>query len=153
MNNFLEYIKAGKYENAKDIVKDMSSDEFYNFIVELGFDTNILALYTFVIFLLIEKESAELQYCAASLIAQVFCYVDSAYSMGLFHARRAVALAPNDPSYKEYLLSYYYIPDKLLTFEEALVIAKELELQAPGNIAAKHFFQDIKSKNPEYLKK
>src|SRR5205085_7137237 len=100
---FIEFIKAGKYQEAKHIVKDMSHTEFYNFMIELGFDTNTLALYTFVVFKLLEQESAELHYCAAVLMGQVFCYVEGAYSMGLFHARRAAQLAPNDPSYKEYL--------------------------------------------------
>lgn len=139
---FIEYIKTGKYQEAHSLIKNMKPDDVYNFIINLGFDTQVLALYTFVIFLLIEKESAELHYCAAVLIAQVFCYIDNAYSMGLFHARRAVLLAEDDPSYKEYLISYYYIPEKLLTFKEALSIAEQLALQDPGNIAAQQFFKD-----------
>ena len=152
INNFLEYIKVGKYQKAKDCIKDMPGERLYYFLVDLGFDTNTIPLYTFVIFLLLENETAEFHYCAAVLIAQCFVYIEGAYSMGLFHARRCVELAPNDPSYKEYLLSFYGITDRLLSKEEAIEIATQLQQQDPGNIAAEHFFQDIKGGIPDYLK-
>ena len=38
-------------------------------------------------------------------------------------------MAPQDPSYKEYLLSYYGIPDKLLSREEAIEVAIVTEFE------------------------
>jgi hypothetical protein len=149
MTNFLECVKIGSYKEAKRFIENMSCDELCQFIIELGFDADELSLYTFVTFLLIEKETPELHYCAAVLISQVFAYIEGAYSMGLFHARRAMEMAPEDPSYKEYLLLYHDIPDKLLTRKEAIAVAKELEFQDPGNLAAKSVLQAIQNGDPE----
>lgn len=153
INNFLENVRIGKFKEAKACFKDMPFEQMHNTLIDLGFKTEFVPLYTFLNFLLMEKETAELHYCAAMLIAQCFVYIEGSYSMGLFHARRSVELAPGDSSYKEYLLLYYSIPDKLLSLEEAIVVAKELEVQDPGNVAANHFFQDIKGGVPDYLKK
>lgn len=153
MNKFIEYITIGKFKEAKECLVTLSQEQFYFFIIECGFDKGLLPLYTFVNFLLIENETAHLHRCAAVLIAQCFVHLEGAYSMGLFHARRAIELAPDEPTYKEYILLYYDIPDKLLSKEEAIEIATQLQQQDPGNIAADHFFQDIKGGIPDYLKK
>lgn len=144
IKNFLENIKVGKFEEAKAYIKDMSFEHMHNTLIDLGFKTECVPLYTFVTFLLIEKETAALHYCAAMLIAQCFVYIEGSYSMGLFHARRSVELAPNDPSYKEYLLLYHNIPDKLIGREEAEKIANALLLQDPCNITARNVLQNIK---------
>lgn len=144
IKNFLQSVKVGKFEEAKAYIKDMSSEDMHNSLIDLGFKTECVPLYTFVTFLLIEKETATLHYCAAMLIAQCFVYIEGSYSMGLFHARRSVELAPDDPSYKEYLLLYYNIPDKLLNKEDAEAIANALLSQDPSNITARNILQNIK---------
>lgn len=144
IKNFLQSVKVGKFEEAKAYIKDMSYEDMHNSLIDLGFKTECVSLYTFVTFLLIEKETAALHYCAAMLIAQCFVYIEGSYSMGLFHARRSVELAPDDPSYKEYLLLYYNIPDKLLNKEDAEAIANALLSQDPSNITARNILQNIK---------
>jgi len=147
MNSFMEYIKVGNYTAAKLYIENFSHQELHDFIVGLGFDTGSIALYTFVALLLIERESPYLHYCAAVLMGQALVYVDGAYSAAFFHAQRAMKLAPDDPSYKEYLLLYYYIPDRLLSYEKARRIAESLLIQDPQNSTAKQFFLDTVEQN------
>ena len=45
---------------------------------------------------------------------------------------------------KEYLLLYYDIPDKLLSREEAEVIANALLSQDPSNVTARNILRNIK---------
>lgn len=136
-NTLTQYIIFGHYKEAKAISFDnMSENDFYNLITSIGFATESIAIYTFICFLIIEYESAHLHQLAAVLISQGLSHLEGAYSSGLFHARRAVTLSPDIISYKEYLLLFNTIPDKLLSDSEAKKISEEILLQDPNNITA-----------------
>jgi len=143
-NTLIQQIVSGHYKEARAMSFDvMSEKDFYNLVISLGFATESVAVYTFICFLIIEHESAYLHQLAAVLISQGLSHVEGAHSSGLFHARRAVELSPNTVSYKEYMLLFNTIPDKLLTDTEAKMIAEKILVQDPSNITALKTIEEI----------
>jgi hypothetical protein len=143
-NTLMQHIISGQYKEAKKVSFDsMTQKDFYNVIMSIGFSTESIAIYTFICFLLKEYESAYLHQLAAVVISQGLSHLEGAYSSGLFHARRAVELAPNNISYKEYLLLFNAIPDKLLDDPEAKIIAEEIVSQDPTNSTARKTIDEI----------
>jgi len=136
--NFMNYVNTGRYGEAKLLsLAILSYENFYNFIIILGFETGSIALYTFICFVLTENESSQMHQLAAVLISQALSHIEGAYSAGLFHARRAVELAlDTDISYKEYLLLFYDIPEQLFSDSEAKTIAQDILRLNPDNKVA-----------------
>lgn len=143
-NALVQHIVSGSYKEARAMSFDaIPEKDFYDLVIGLSFETESVAIYTFICFLLIEQESAYLHQLAAVLISQGLSHVEGAYSSGLFHARRAVELSPNTISYKEYMLLFNTIPDKLLNNTEAKLIAEKILMQDPINITALRTLDEI----------
>lgn len=132
-NTFLNAIHAGKYHEAKELVAILPTKGLVQLLVDMAIDTQSIALYTFVCFLLMEKESADLHYCAAGLLTNIFCDINGAYSAALCHARRAAELLPHDISCKIELLHYFGLPDHVMEKAEAKKIAQEILIVDPTN--------------------
>ncbi|WP_146130573.1 hypothetical protein [Laceyella sediminis] len=89
--------------------------------------------------LIVKHEEATFHCIASHLMSLPLCSIDGAYNVGFYHAKRAVELSPEDASFKEHLLFYHAIPDKLLSDEEAEKIAKSiLEMEPDNQTAKKH---------------
>lgn len=136
-------IILGKMKEAKAVFKEMNYDEARDIILEIGYDTESIAPYSFVCTLLCEKESANLHYLASEILVNPLCFLVGAYRIALYHARSAVRLAPNDITFKEYLLLFYNIPDQLINKEEAIEIAREIVKKVPDNKHAVDILSNI----------
>jgi tetratricopeptide (TPR) repeat protein len=136
-NTFESMITLGDFQEAKKIFLQMNSSETRDSLLKIGYDTESIAPYSFLCGLLIESESSELHYMASELLSNPLCFLAGAYNAALYHARRAAELSPNDISYKEYILLFYNIPEKLIPKEEAICIATEILSVNPNSIVAK----------------
>lgn len=136
-------IILGKMKEASVVFKEMKYDEARDFILEIGYDTESIIIYSFVCSLLCEKESANLHYLASEILVNPLSFLVGAYNTALHHARRAIQLAPNDISFKEYLLLFYNIPDQLINKEEAIEIAREVVKKVPENKVALDILSNI----------
>ena len=146
-NNVINYIKTGHFKNAQTISFDiLPQKDFYDLIIELGFETESISIYTFICFLLMTDEKAYLHQLAATLISQALSHIDGAYSAGLCHIRRAIEIEPHNISYKEYLLLFNAIPEKLLNDQEAEYIAQEILKQDSTNLTALEFIAQFSDK-------
>lgn len=78
------------------------------------------------------------------LLQRIF-YVtlDGAYAAAFYHAKECVRLEPGNLSYKEFLLFFYEIPDKLLDREMALQIAREILNEEPNRQVARKLIKNI----------
>lgn len=126
IENFKQNLLQNNYKNAEDISQKLSFREVFETIDRLAFDTKDISLYTFVVSLLLKKETAELHYLASNLLAMPFCFLEGGYVASLYHARKALELDPENINYKEYLLTFYNLPDQIMTKEEALKLAREV---------------------------
>lgn len=100
-----------------------------------------------VLELIYEHENAFWNSVASTLLSQAFCYIPGAYRMAFKHMEKAMLLEPTDVNYKEGILFFYVIPDKLLEFEKAKIISEEILSIDPNNATAKKIINTINDKN------
>jgi tetratricopeptide (TPR) repeat protein len=137
---FMDLLDKGKFYESKKLFNEMNEGERWSFIAALISDTNSLGIYTFLVRLLLEHETAELHSYTAGVI-QISLW-EGAYTSTLSHARRAVELS-NELKYKEYLLSYYSVPDCDFERQDAIQLAKEIIQLDPSNKTAMEILGQI----------
>lgn len=106
-----------------------------------GYDTNNIVLYTLVCKMLIENESAGKHRIASYLLAMPLCIYKDAYSLALYHAKRALALDPEDVSNKIFLLFFHNIPEQLIEKDEAVKIAHAVLQKEPDCVIAQNILK------------
>ena len=116
-------------------------DKYEDLFLQIAYDTENIAVYAFVNFLINQNESADTHNVAASLLIHPFGYIDGAYGAALHHVRRSIELAPTDVSFKELILFFALTPYELITDEEAVTCAKQILALDPTNKAALDFLQ------------
>jgi hypothetical protein len=126
-------LASGDYAFAQVYFNQLSFPEAMEMVERLAFDTKDIALYTFVVSMLLKDEAARLHYLASVLLVMPFCFLDGAYRAGLYHARKCLELEPHNDDYKELLLTFYDLPDRLITNEEALRVAYEIVKNRPSS--------------------
>jgi hypothetical protein len=140
-NSFIAAINAGHFSDAKCILKTFSRKETSHFLTDLTFETNLISIYTFILFLLLEKETVGLHECAISIL--LVSLWEGANASAFLHARRITELDPHDINHKQHLLFYFRTPGCNMTKEEAKNIAQEILLQDPQNTVALQTIKDI----------
>lgn len=146
-DTFSAAISKGLFSKAHNILIQIPQEKQINFLLEIVLESSSVAIYTFVVFLIIHTgETAHLHYCAAEILTVGLTYLEGAYSAALLHARRAAELDPKDFSYKEYLLLFYSIPEHLIDAYEAHTIAEEILVQDPFNRTALRISNETKEK-------
>lgn len=128
-------LKQGKYIELEEICKEIDAEELQNLMLELAYEMESINVYGFVRYM-IEKERKESWIrLAINIMLNPLCFIECAYSIGLFHARELLAIDRNVENL-ERLLFFYNIPEKLIDYEEASSIAEELLLMESDNEVA-----------------
>lgn len=133
-NNFIDLINAGKFDPAKKLVQALSKKEFINFMLDITSETNLMSIYTFMVFLLLEKETIFFHECAIDIL-RVSMW-EGANAAALLHARRVSELIPHDITKKALVLSYFGNPDCTINRQEAEQMTQEILIQDPQNKTA-----------------
>lgn len=120
------HVRSGDIESAVRHASGLANDELSEAVLGEAFDDQSMAWYGLYVGLLLDSESAERHVSASELLSLALNVFPGAYQIAFFHALRAVALAPEDVSYKEHLLSFHNNPEHLLSPEEARRIAREV---------------------------
>jgi tetratricopeptide (TPR) repeat protein len=128
-------IRSGDMQSAVRLAAELPLDNLNDAILGEAFDHQSLACYGLYVALLLDEESAARHVAASELLSLALNIFPGAYGMAFFHAVRAVALAPDDVSYKEHLLSFHNNPERLLSPEEAHRVAQEVLDLDPSNDA------------------
>lgn len=137
-----ELIMSGDFQKAKVLVELERDDLLRDIVLELGFDEESISAYSFVSHLITNNENSILHHLASELLSLALCHLPGAYSGGLFHARRAIELSPQDVHLKEYLLFFHVIPERLISEEEAIEIARDIVYIIPDSIAAQNILKN-----------
>lgn len=131
---FINAISSGDFYSAKQILQAIPSETVINFLIDLAFETNLVGIYSFVLFLLLEKESVFFHDIAIGILSVSMW--EGANAAAFLHARRVVELSPMDIKQQEHLLTYLGTPDCIMSYEEAINIANEILAQDPTNNTA-----------------
>ena len=143
IEKIIQLINYGKYEEGEKIRRNLSFSEIKNNFLKHAYDTNNFSLYSFVLYMVTKTEDDRWLELALSLVIGPLCFIEGAYSIGLFHARQLVRKNFCVKNLLQ-LLFFYNIPEKLINRDEALEIANQVLKLDPSNQVA---LQVIRSKN------
>jgi hypothetical protein len=130
------------FNELENLLENVDREELRSGILGFAFQSQSIVAYTIPCMLLIKKDTAELHYIVAEVLATALCHLEGAYSSALCHARRAVELDPTDVSLKEFLLLFHDIPEKLISTEEAKKIAAEVIKEKPDSSSARDILDE-----------
>lgn len=132
-----EYIRAGRLETAATAMRLKSVSELEKMLSDLcsgGEQSLGIAVYGALVQLLRERDTdPELHLLAVSLLVNDLVWLSGAYSLALYHARRAATLRPNDVELMEQVLFFDCVPDPPLPADEAHAVAQRLLAMQPDN--------------------
>lgn len=131
---FKDAILRGDYKSANALASDMDMEILRDTLYLLAYDSGSITPYGFVNDLLLDEETSEIHYTASFLMSMALNHLEGAYKIAFYHANKAAELSPNDMSCQEYLLFFYAIPDKLVSNDEAIKIAKNILERDPKNM-------------------
>jgi hypothetical protein len=133
----IDCLRSGDIATAVRHAAGLPLEELHDAVLGEAFDHQSLTCYGLYVALLLEEESAERHVAASELLSLALNIFPGAYPTSFFHAVRAVALAPDDVSYKEHLLSFHNNPETLLSPDEARRVAQEVLDLDPSNDASR----------------
>lgn len=131
-----ESILIGNFNEAEKYLKSYNTCELREFLIELCYETENIIIYSFICNIISKKERAELHFIASEILSMPLCHINGAYNSSLFHARKAIELDPYNIEYKEYILLFYNIPEKLISKGEAEQFAREVINKTPDSRVA-----------------
>lgn len=131
------------FEEAKELFNELNEKKQDEILSLIAFDTGNILVYTFIGYLIFENNTAFRHSLAAAIMSSEFCWIEGAYETAFFHARKACELSPNDVGFKEFLLFFHVIPERLLTKEEAIKIATEVLVTKKNSKAAKGIINEV----------
>lgn len=121
-----ELILRGEFLEARATMDCITKEELEIAIFEIGCDEESICAYSFICFLLLEKESVEYHCLASKLLNIAFPHIYGGYQTSLYHIRKAIELEPHNKELKKELLFFNDLPEKLVSDEEAREIRNEL---------------------------
>ncbi|WP_310602848.1 hypothetical protein [Anaerosporobacter sp.] len=142
MENLLEYILEGEFEIAKAICIGIPNEELEKKLDKFAFDSEDVSVYFFVVYLISENDNGILHYIAFELLASAYSFISGAYYLAYNHLRRACILEPNNYQYKESMLLFYDVPEKIVSKEQAKKIAKEVLEKMPDSQVARNVLKE-----------
>lgn len=146
MSATIEYIVKGQFHEAILSSRDIPFQDLRAEIILKAYDDSSLAFYGFYVALLLEKESPELHHATAELLSMALNVYPGAYQLAFYHAQRAAALAPQDISFKEFLLFFHNNPEELMSPAQSLIIAQEILRVDPQNETAKQVIANVRKR-------
>ncbi len=133
--SILELLYTSRFEEAYEIIHTWSEKEQRAFVIEEAYESENISIICFVEFL-ISKENSYFHHSLAVEVLNARCWHEGAYSVALFHAKEMLRLNPC-ADVRKLLLFYYTIPEKLLSCEYAVELAKDILCEEPDYEPAK----------------
>lgn len=137
-----EYIIAGKFIEARKIAKKSDLTTLGSELLNLAYDTENVAFYFFLLDWLFDEESAELQQITSTLLSSGLAWLAGSYKLSMNHLKRAIQLDPDKVEYKLSMLSFYEIPERLLSLAEAKKFAAQILEVYPDNTRALQILEE-----------
>ncbi len=140
----IDQILAGQFQAAIEASGAIPVEELREQLLLRAFDEHHLALYGFYVALLLDRPTAAHHYAAAELLSMALNVYPGAYQMAAYHAQQAAAAAPEELTYKEFLLFLHTNPEGVVSQEESLRIAEEILGIDPDNQAAQQVIAQLR---------
>lgn len=128
-------ILYGRYEEIKEICEEMDSMQIRDILLNMAFDTENIGVYGFVQYMSQCSEKKVWMELMVEILMHPLCHLEGAYSMSLFYSREILKKYRTVENL-ERIIFFYKIPEKLVSYEEAKEIAKEIITMEPNNKVA-----------------
>lgn len=122
----------GKYREAEEKCRHMNMSNIRDIIMTIAYDTENICVYSFIQYMIRKTEKTDWIELAIDVMLNPLCFVEGAYSVALFHARELLSITKSVEAL-ERILFFYNMPERLVEFEEAQHIAKEILKLEPNN--------------------
>jgi hypothetical protein len=136
-----EKIQSLLFENKlcelEELLINQDVKKFREILIDIAFENESIVIYSLVCMMLIKKESIELHELAADLLVHPLCIIEGGYAAALYHTRRIIILSPENIDFKEAIIFFHNVPDKLVTKKEAIQVAHQILEKEPNNKCAK----------------
>lgn len=138
----IDFLFLGEFSQVQLLIADLDENALTDLFLRIASDTGSIAVYSFLCSLLLQQEQVFLHDIACTLLAQPLCHYEGAYGAALYHAQRALVLEPTTLR-KITVLSFYTLPDSLLSSTQALRLAQEILKEDPNNYLAKTILSEL----------
>ncbi|KQL42351.1 hypothetical protein AN960_03695 [Bacillus sp. FJAT-25509] len=142
---FKDAILSGDFNRARELSSNMDGESLLEALFLIAYEEESIAPYGFANFQLLEEETSENHYVISFILSMALNYLGGAYQISFHHAKKAIELSPYDISYKEYLLYFNALPEKLLKNEEAIEVANLILVKDPTNTTALKVINELKN--------
>ncbi|QPQ36030.1 hypothetical protein [Lysinibacillus sp. JNUCC-52] len=140
-------ILAFKFIDAEELYHTNDLQHFHDELISSAYENGNMINYTFLHYLLMKEESAELHNLVFSLFVNALTHIEGAYHCALYHAQRAVELTNEQDTFSlEHLLFLNIVPDKLVSDEQAIEICHKILALDPSNKTAKSSLNELQRK-------
>lgn len=137
------FILIGEFLAANELINKIGDETLENILFEIGYGEESICAYAFICFLLLKNETVSYHCLASEILIHAFVHIGG-YAAALYHTKRAIVLAPDDMSLKEMLLFFHNVPEKLVSREEAIQVAREILKKNPDSSHAKTILSEEK---------
>ncbi|UED82312.1 hypothetical protein FH508_0010565 [Lysinibacillus sp. CD3-6] len=140
-------ILAFKFIDAEELYHTNDLQHFHDELISSAYENGNMINYTFLHYLLMKEESAELHNLVFSLFVNALTHIEGAYHCALYHAQRAVELTNEQDTFSlEHLLFLNIVPDKLVSDEQAIEICHKILALDLSNKTAKSSLNELQRK-------
>ncbi|WP_256093151.1 hypothetical protein [Lysinibacillus sphaericus] len=137
-------ILSFNFKEAEKLYLKSNFEQFYSELISIAYDNRNMIYYTFLHYLIMKKETAELHNLAFSLCVHALTPIEGAYHCALYHAQRAIELTnEQDVGDLENLLFIYGVPDQVVSDEKALETCHKILALEPSNEIAKSVLKKL----------
>ncbi|OEC02139.1 hypothetical protein GY31_08925 [Lysinibacillus sphaericus] len=144
LKNLEKLILSFNFKEAEKLYLKSNFEQFYSELISIAYDNRNMIYYTFLHYLIMKKETAELHNLAFSLCVHALTPIEGAYHCALYHAQRAIELTnEQDVGDLENLLFIYGVPDQVVSDEKALETCHKILALEPSNEIAKSVLKKL----------
>jgi len=133
-------ILEGKYSEAEGIITQMNFSEQRDEILNLAYDSESVAVYSFLRYVTEKNKKQFWLELTIDVLINPLCFIEGAYSIALFHARELLDMNLSIKN-MERILFFYNIPEKIVDYTEAVLIAKKILEIEPNNEVAQEILK------------
>ncbi|NWK72276.1 hypothetical protein HWX41_25295 [Bacillus paramycoides] len=135
-------IYQGEIKKAIEYATQINIEELEELLMDWSFEEPSIIIYTFLNKYLKNYEDARLHSLAADILCHPLCHMEGAYLAAFYHARQCIELEPNNMQYREFLLFFAGIPERIFEGKVAIKWAMDILQDEPNNEVAKNYIEE-----------
>lgn len=130
-------IRLAKFETAKTEFVKLPIQMQFDTISKVSYKMESMAVYAFLCYMIGADNNPCYHEMAVDILINTLSFFEGAYTVAFYHTKVLYHAEPNNTEWKTLMLFFHDIPEKLLSEEQALKLAKSIIQVEPENIVAR----------------